>query len=181
MDISNNRLLDDYSQIIEQVGIIERHFNINEIQQISIDIEPHAHFNRKDENGDMIYPDWPDNMDYYFRIYTGLVRAITEAFPERYFSIATPTFFPAWVYRELYELVDCIYIMYYVSFNDGKLEQIQDIYNVFKSKKAYVFYQLRDFNSYDELDVRRLDTQNRTEINNFGLLSLETRIDFLNE
>ena len=179
LDISNNQLLDDYSKVQEQYDIIDMNFDINEIQQISIDIEPHAFFNRKDDDGNLLYPDWPTDPDKYYNIFLGLVDAIVAAFPGKYFSIATPTFFPAWVYHSLYTKVDCIYIMYYVTFNDGKLQQIKDIYNVFKSKKAFIIYQIYDFDNYDELDARREDTAIRSEVENYGFLALRNRVAVL--
>ena len=184
LDISNNQLLDDFSKIDEQLDLMYTYFGdvLDDIPTISIDFEPHAHFNRKDKfTGEPLYknPTWPEDNDYYLRIYIDLIKAIKEKLPDKRYCIATPTFFPAWTIFELYDLSDCIYIMYYETFNSGKDEQVRDIHSVYISKESYIILQSVDFPDYNALlsEFDRISTM--STITNLGLLDLEKRIDFL--
>ena len=192
LDISNNKLLDDFSKIDEQLDLMYTYFGdvLDDIPTISIDFEPHAHFNRKDQfTGEPIYqnPTWPEDNDYYLRIYIDLIKAIKVKLPDKRFCVATPTFFPAWTIFELYDISDCIYIMYYETFNSGKDEQVRDIHSVFISKESYIILQSVDFpnaqhpglDKFEALQAEFDRISAMSTITNLGLLDLEKRIDFL--
>lgn len=190
-DISNNKILDDFCRLQDQKDILRKYFGKQNITHISIDIEPHVYFNDK--------ADWKDrsNRDYYLNIWLDLLKYIREKLPGIPLKVAIPLFYPEHILRELRNILnepgDGVLVMCYefkrnsngtlvngTGLNNGRMKQINRIYDIFYDCENRLLLRIKDFNTYEELYQTAVKNYLPiTNNNQIGLSTLRDRIEVL--
>lgn len=190
-DISNNKILDDFCKLQDQKDILEKYFEKQDITHISIDIEPHVHFNDRS--------DWKDksNRDYYLNIWLELLKYIRKKLPSKPLKVAIPLFYPEHILIKLRNILnepgDGVLVMCYefrrnndgtlingLGLNNGRIIQINRVYDIFYDLENRLLLRINDFNTYEELYETAVKNYLQiTNNNQIGLLKLRERIEVL--
>jgi hypothetical protein len=155
----------------EKIRIIMNDISEYDFSGIHLDIEPYT------------LPDWKEKTGYYMSLYINMLKEIKQSpyMTGKSLSVSVPIFYSENFLKEIFPIVDKIYVMAYGTTNPYKVAGWIKKENEIDKNKVVVALRVKDFNSQYEIENFIEKLNEITGCNHFAFHSLKSFIEILRE